>query len=77
MMDRFSEIHKLLVEELKVLQKLGFYGKKANIKKMASAFFSVLIPGFIVQRIFLGNNSLKPDDYIESLIALLNFQTKR
>jgi AcrR family transcriptional regulator len=76
MMDRFNEIHKLLVEELKVLQKLGFYGKKANIKKMASAFFSVLIPGFIVQRIFLGNNSLKPDDYIESLIALLNFQIK-
>jgi len=76
MKDRFNEIHKLLVEELKVLQKLGFYGKKANIKHMASAFFGVLIPGFIVQRIFLGQNSLKPDDFIESLIALLNFQSK-
>jgi len=76
LMDRFSEIHKLLVEELKTLQKLGYYGKKANIKHMASAFFGILIPGFIVQRIFLGQNSLKPDDYFESLIALLNFQTK-
>lgn len=76
LMDRFSEIHKLLVEELKTLQKLGYYGKKANIKHMASAFFGILIPGFIVQRIFLGQNSLKPDDFIESLIALLNFQSK-
>ena len=76
MMDRFAEIHKLLVEELKTLQKLGYYGKKANLKQMASAFFGILIPGFIVQRIFLGQNSLKPDDFVESLIALLNFQSK-
>lgn len=66
----FEKIRLLLKQELQLLQTAGDYPIDADLDKLSSAFFAALIPGFIVQRLFLGNKSLKADDYVDSIIAL-------
>ena len=66
----FERIRLLLKGELLALQAKGKYPAKADLDRLSVALFSVQIPGFIVQRLFLGEHSLKPDEFIDAMVKL-------
>ena len=66
----FEKIRQLLKQELQLLQAAGDYPVEADLDQLSSAFFATLIPGFIVQRLFLGDKSLAADAYATSVIEL-------
>jgi len=68
----FEKIRLLLKEELIELQAVGKLSAEVNVDHLSSALFSVHIPGFIVQRLFLGESSLKPDAFIDAMIKLFS-----
>ena len=68
--DFFEKIRMLLKNELAQMQQTGFYSEDTDLDQLASAFFSTIIPGFIVQRMFLNENSLGAAAYVDSIMAL-------
>ncbi|MEI6801890.1 MAG: TetR/AcrR family transcriptional regulator [Burkholderiales bacterium] len=66
----FERIRLLLKSELLALQAKGKYPADADLDRLSTALFSVQIPGFIVQRLLLGEHSLKPDDFIDAMVKL-------
>ena len=46
---------------------------EADVEKLATALFSIQIPAYIVQRLFMDEQALSVEDYAQSLIDL--FQT--
>lgn len=66
----FEKIRLLLKQELQFLQTAGDYPADADLDQLSSAFFATLIPGFIVQRLFLGDKSLAADAYANSVVEL-------
>ena len=68
----FKKIRLLLKEELIELQAVGKLADEVNADHPSSALFSVHIPGFIVQRLFLGESSLKPNAFIDAMIKLFS-----
>lgn len=68
--DFFEKIRMLLKKELAHMQQTGFYPEDTDLDQLSSAFFSTIIPGFIVQRMFLKENSLGAAAYIDSIMAL-------
>jgi AcrR family transcriptional regulator len=66
----FERIRLLLKDELSVLQAAGQLPASTNLDHLSTALFSVHIPGFIIQRLFFGENSLTPDDFIDAMVKL-------
>jgi hypothetical protein len=66
----FERIRQALRLQLVELQKLGHVNKGADIDKLATLLFSIQIPAYIVQRIFTDENSLGPEEFVESLQVL-------
>jgi len=72
LMTCFERIRLLLRDELSVLQAAGQFSANVNLDQLSTALFSVHIPGFIIQRLFFGENSLKPEDFIDAMIKLFS-----
>jgi AcrR family transcriptional regulator len=68
----FERIRTALKLQLVILQKNKKIDPKANIEQLSTALFSIQIPAFIVQRLFIENHSLSPEEFAESLAVLLN-----
>ena len=66
----FERIRQILKLQLVELQKLGHISKSADLDKLATLLFSIQIPAYIVQRIFTEENSLGPEEFVESLQVL-------
>jgi AcrR family transcriptional regulator len=69
--ESYTKIMSLLKKELLLFQQAGDYPAELDIDQLTSAFFSILIPGFIVQRLFLDKLSLDANAYTKSIMALL------
>jgi len=68
----FERIRTALKLQLVILQKNKKIDPKANIEQLSTALFSIQIPAFIVQRLFIENHSLSPEEFTESLAVLFN-----
>jgi len=68
----FERIRTALKLQLVILQKNKKIDPKANIEQLSTALFSIQIPAFIVQRLFIENHSLSPEEFAESLAVLFN-----
>lgn len=76
MVAAFERIRALMVELIADYQKKGEIDDSVDAQELASVLFSVTIPGFQVQRIFLDERSIAPKAYALALIALLRPQNK-
>jgi AcrR family transcriptional regulator len=68
----FERIRTALKLQLVILQKNKKIDPKANIEQLSTALFAIQIPAFIVQRLFIENHSLSPQEFAESLAVLFN-----
>ena len=68
----FERIRTALKLQLVILQKNKKIDPKANIEQLSTVLFSIQIPAFIVQRLFIENHSLSPEEFAESLAVLFN-----
>ena len=75
MVAHFSRICSLLEEQIKTLQKKGDIPKTVKPKDAAVALFGLIIPGFTVQRCFLGDRSISAETYIKTVFKELKFST--
>lgn len=71
MVEAFERIRGLMCELIKDCQRRGEIAAEADASQLATVLFSVTIPGFQVQRIFLGDQSVDPQAYAKGLAALL------
>lgn len=69
----FNRICSLLEEQIKTLQKKGELPKTVKPKDAAVALFGLIIPGFTVQRCFLGDQSISAKTYIKTVFEELKF----
>jgi AcrR family transcriptional regulator len=76
MVTAFERIRALMAELIAEYQKKGEIDDSVDVQELASVLFSVTIPGFQVQRLFLDERSIDPKAYALALIALLRPQNK-
>jgi AcrR family transcriptional regulator len=72
----FERIRAALKLQLEVLQKNKQIDPKANLEALSTALFAVQIPAFIVQRLFIENHSLTPEEFADSLVVLFRPASK-
>jgi AcrR family transcriptional regulator len=66
----FERIRSSLKQQLLELQRLGKIDSHLDVNNLATVLFSIQIPAYIVQRLFMEERSLAPDAYVQSLIGL-------
>ena len=66
----YEAIRLLLEQHLKELKSQGIYRESLDPERVSVALFSVVIPGFMLQRLFFAEQSLGPDAYIDSMMQL-------
>lgn len=67
----FERIRSALEKQIVLQQQHGKIAKNKNPKQLSVALFGIVIPGFTVQSVFMGETSISSDIYIDSLGALL------
>jgi AcrR family transcriptional regulator len=67
----FNRICSLLEQQIKTLQQKGELPKTVKPKDAAVALFGLIIPGFTVQRCFLGDQSISAKTYIKTVFQEL------
>jgi AcrR family transcriptional regulator len=70
----FNRICSLLEVQIKASQKKGGLPKTVKPKDAAVALFGLIIPGFTVQRCFLGGQSICAETYIKTVFEELKFR---
>lgn len=71
MVEAFERIRGLMRDLIKDGQSRGQIAADADANQLATVLFSLTIPGFQVQRIFLGDQSVDPRAYAKGLATLL------
>ena len=72
----FERIRAALKLQLVILQKNKKIDPRVNLDDLSTALFSIQIPAFIVQRLFIKDHSLTPEAYANSLAILFKPPTK-
>jgi AcrR family transcriptional regulator len=72
----FERIRAALKLQLVILQKYKKIDPKVNLDDLSTALFSIQIPAFIVQRLFIEDHSLTPEAFANSLAILFKPPTK-
>ena len=72
----FERIRAALKLQLVLLQKNKKIDPRVNLDDLATALFSIQIPAFIVQRLFIEDHSLTPEAFANSLALLFKPPTK-
>lgn len=72
----FERIRISLKLQLLILQKNKKIDSNVNLEDLSTALFSIQIPAFIVQRLFIENHSLTPEAFANSLAILFKPPTK-
>ena len=73
MISIFQRMRTMLKLQLLELQMNRQIADEADVEKLATALFSIQIPAYIVQRLFMDEQALSVEDFAQSLIDL--FQT--
>ena len=72
MVSFFERMREALKLQLAILQKIKKIDPKANLEELSTALFSIQIPAFIVQRLFIEEHSLAPEAFAQSLAILFH-----
>ena len=76
MLSFFERIRAALKLQLVILQKNKKIDPKVNLEDLSTALFSIQIPAFIVQRLFIEKHSLSPEAFANSLALLFKPPSK-
>ena len=76
MLSFFERIRAALKLHLVILQKNKKIDPKVNLEDLSTALFSIQIPAFIVQRLFIEKHSLSPEAFANSLALLFKPPSK-
>jgi len=72
----FERIRAALKLQLVILQKNKKIDPRVNLDELSTALFSIQIPAFIVQRLFIEDHSLTPEAFANSLAILFKPPSK-
>ncbi len=72
----FERIRAALKLQLVILQKNKKIDPRVNLEELSTALFSIQIPAFIVQRLFIEDHSLTPEAFANSLALLFKPPSK-
>ena len=72
----FERIRAALKLQLVILQKNKKIDPRVNLEELSTALFSIQIPAFIVQRLFIEDHSLTPEAFANSLAILFKPPSK-
>ena len=72
-MGSFERLRQALKLELAEFQKLGKIHHDVDLERLATVLFSIQIPAYIVQRLFMDQHALEPQDFVDSLLSLFTF----
>ena len=72
----FERIRAALKLQLVILQKNKKIDPRVNLEELSTALFSIQIPAFIVQRLFIEDHSLTPEAFANSLVLLFKPPSK-
>lgn len=72
----FERIRASLKLQLVILQKNKKLDPKVNLEDLTTALFSIQIPAYIVQRLFIEKHSLTPEAFVNSLTILFKPPSK-